>query len=149
MADERTPGAEGHEAAETDPAAESADDPTLDEAVGEAAAPGVEDVEFPELAMGEAIAASPNIERLLDVRLSLTVELGRRRMVVQDVLNLGQGSILDLQKNSSEPVDVLINGKLLAHGEVVVIDDNFGVRITSLVGPIERVKAMSASEEDR
>jgi flagellar motor switch protein FliN/FliY len=102
----------------------------------------VQDVNFPEFDDEESTSEPSKINRLLDVRLTLAVELGRREMLLQEVLNLGQGSILDLEKSSSELVDILINGKLLARGEVVVIDESFGVRITSLVDPVDRVKKM-------
>jgi flagellar motor switch protein FliN/FliY len=121
-------------------------DPALDEAVGAPAARDVvEEVTFPRFEKGGENKAGAGIDRLLDVRLTLSVELGRRQMLLQEVLNLGQGSILDLEKSASDLVDVLINGKLLARGEVVVIGESFGVRITSLVDPIERVKRMGGT----
>jgi len=116
-------------------------DPSIREAQ-EAQEHVVQDVSFPELEDEEVNGEPSKINRLLDVRLTLAVELGRREMLLQEVLNLGQGSILDLEKSSSELVDILINGKLLARGEVVVIDESFGVRITSLVDPVDRVKKM-------
>lgn len=116
-------------------------DPSIREATG-AEERVVQDVSFPELEDEEITGEPSKINRLLDVRLTLAVELGRREMLLQEVLNLGQGSILDLEKSSSELVDILINGKLLARGEVVVIDESFGVRITSLVDPVDRVKKM-------
>lgn len=121
------------------------EDPNLHESVGEAEQPTplVQNVEFPEFESDDESNEQGSIDRLLDVRLTLSVELGRRQLLVQEVLNLGQGSILDLQRSSAELVDVLINGKLIARGEVVVVDDNFGVRITSLVDPIERVKRLA------
>ncbi len=105
--------------------------------------PVVREVAFPEFAKETGAVGSSAIDRVLDVRLTLSVELGRREMLVQDVLKVGQGTIIDLQKNASDPVDVLINGKLLARGEVVVVDESFGVRITQLVDPIERVRRMA------
>ncbi len=79
------------------------------------------------------------LEFLLEVPLNLTVELGRVRKLVKDVLTLGPGSILELDKLAGEPVDVLVNGRAVAKGEVVVIDENFGVRITEIKSPAERV----------
>jgi len=119
-------------------------DPTGGESTGASAESEelVQDVAFPEFEEDAAAAEPAKINRLLDVRLTLSVELGRRHLLLQDVLSLGQGSILDLEKSSSELVDILVNGKLLARGEVVVIDESFGVRITSLVDPVERVKRM-------
>ena len=86
----------------------------------------------------------PNLELLLDVQMVLTVELGRTKKYVKDILSLGEGSIIELDKLAGEPVDLLINGKLIAKGEVVVIDENFGVRVTDIVGPAERLGAMTA-----
>ncbi len=78
------------------------------------------------------------LEFLLEVPLNLTVELGRVKKLVKDVLTLGPGSILELDKLAGEPVDVLVNGRAVAKGEVVVIDENFGVRITEIKSPAER-----------
>jgi flagellar motor switch protein FliN/FliY len=85
-----------------------------------------------------------NIELLLDVQMILTVELGRTRKYVKDILGLGEGSIIELDKLAGEPVDLLVNGKLIAKGEVVVIDENFGVRVTDIVGPAERLARLAA-----
>ena len=69
----------------------------------------------------------------MDVPLQVTVELGRTRKLIRDILELAPGSVIELDKLAGEPVDILVNGKLIAKGEVVVIDDNFGVRITKIV----------------
>jgi flagellar motor switch protein FliN/FliY len=79
------------------------------------------------------------IELLLDISLPVTVELGRTRMMIRDILQLAPGSILELDKLAGEPVDIMINDKSIARGEVVVIDENFGVRLTSIVTPSERL----------
>ncbi|MDH4200298.1 MAG: flagellar motor switch protein FliN [Spirochaetia bacterium] len=84
-----------------------------------------------------------NIELLLDVQMILTVELGRTKKYVKDILGLGEGSIIELDKLAGEPVDLLVNGKLIAKGEVVVIDENFGVRVTDIVGPAERLARLT------
>ena len=81
-----------------------------------------------------------NMNLLMDVQMNLTVELGRTKMFIKEVLGLGEGSIIELDKLAGEPVDLLVNGKLVAKGEVVVIDENFGVRVTDIVSPIDRVK---------
>ncbi|HLN63156.1 MAG TPA: flagellar motor switch protein FliN [Symbiobacteriaceae bacterium] len=83
-----------------------------------------------------------NIDLLLDVSLQVTVELGRARRQIRDVLSLGPGSVLELDKLAGEQVDVLVNGKLIARGEVVVIDENYGVRITDIISPMERVQSL-------
>ncbi len=80
-----------------------------------------------------------NLALLLDVPMRVTVELGRTRMTIKDILNLGEGSIIELEKLAGEPVDVLVNDKLIALGEVVVIDENFSVRVTKVITPMERL----------
>ncbi|WP_028330682.1 flagellar motor switch protein FliN [Brachyspira alvinipulli] len=76
---------------------------------------------------------SSNISLLMDVSINVTVELGRARLSIREILELGEGSIIELQKLAGEPVDLLVNGKLIARGEVVVIDECFGVRITDIM----------------
>jgi flagellar motor switch protein FliN/FliY len=82
---------------------------------------------------------SNGLDLLLDIPLDISVELGRVRMLVKDVVELGTGSIVEIDKAAGEPVDVMVNGRLVARGEVVVIEDNFGVRITEIVSPQERL----------
>jgi flagellar motor switch protein FliN/FliY len=91
----------------------------------------------------EMLGDNQNLDMLLDVDLRLTVEFGRTRMKFRDVLDLATGSIVELPKQTSEPVDILVNGALLATGEVVVMDDHFGVRITKLLNRIERLRRSS------
>ncbi len=83
-----------------------------------------------------------DLEILFDIPLQLSVELGRVSLLVQDVVDLSAGSIIELERSAGEPVDVMVNGRLVAHGEVVVIEDNFGVRITEIVSPQERVQRL-------
>ncbi len=90
--------------------------------------------------LGESIPDTANLDMLLDVGLKITVELGRTKLKFRDVLNLSAGSIVELDKLTSEPVDILVNGALLASGEVVVIDDQFAIRITKLLSRVERLK---------
>lgn len=82
------------------------------------------------------------LDMLLDIPLEISVELGRLRMLVKDVVELGTGSIIEIDKAAGEPVDVLVNGRLVAKGEVVVIEDNFGVRITEILTPQERLQKL-------
>ena len=82
------------------------------------------------------------IDLILDITLPVTVELGRARMQIQDILKLGPGSIVELEKSAGDPVELLINDRPIARGEVVVIDENFGVRLTSIVTPTERIKTL-------
>lgn len=85
---------------------------------------------------------SSSLELLMDIPLEISVELGRVRMLVKDVLDLGTGSIVEIDKLAGEPVDVMVNGRPVARGEVVVIEDNFGVRITEILNPHERLNKL-------
>jgi len=84
-----------------------------------------------------------NISMLLDVELEVYVELGRKRMKIQDLLKLGKGSLIELDRSAGEPLSIFIGDKKLAEGEVVVVDDRFGIRITQLIGPKERIKSLA------
>ena len=83
-----------------------------------------------------------NIEMLMDVQLEIYVELGRKSMFIKDILKLSKGSVVELEKAAGEPLGVFVNGRKFAEGEVVVVDDQFGVRITQLIGPQERIKSL-------
>ncbi len=85
---------------------------------------------------------SRGIDLILDISLDVTVELGRVRMLIKDVLELAAGSIIELDRVAGEPVDVLVNGRLIAKGEVVVIEDNFGIRLTEIISPAERAMGL-------
>jgi flagellar motor switch protein FliN len=82
------------------------------------------------------------LDLLLDLNLSVTVELGKTTMMIKDILELGRGSIIEFDKLVSESVDILVNGRKMAEGEVVVVDKHFGIRITSMVDPAERLKGL-------
>ncbi len=105
-------------------------------------------VDFPEFApppVPEAISGgSGGLNRVRDIPLEVTVELGRTRLLIRDILDLSPGSIIELDKLAGEPVDLFANGMLVARGEVIVIDDNFGVRVTEIITAAER----SSSEKD-
>jgi flagellar motor switch protein FliN/FliY len=107
---------------------------------GQAIAQGVpvQPVQFTPLATAPVQVNDANIGLILDVALQVTVELGRTKKSIKEILELTNGSIVELDKLAGEPVDIQVNGKLLAKGEVVVIDENFGVRITDIVSPEER-----------
>ena len=83
---------------------------------------------------------------ILDIPLELSVELGKTKMLVNDLLQLGQGSIIELNKLAGEPLEVYINKKLIARGEVVVVNEKFGVRLTDVITPIDRVKSLTTEE---
>lgn len=86
------------------------------------------------------VTDTDNLDLLLDVNLQVSVELGRAGLKFREVLNLAPGSVVELNRQTSEPVDILVNGSLLATGEVVVVDDHFAVRITKLLNRVERLK---------
>jgi len=103
----------------------------------------VQPVQFaPLVSGGMSLSDTTNIGLIMDVPLQVTVELGRTRKLIRDILELVPGSIVELDKLAGEPVDVLVNGKLIAKGEVVVIDENFGVRITEIVSQLERTNGL-------
>ncbi|MFO0417149.1 MAG: flagellar motor switch protein FliN [Pseudomonadota bacterium] len=85
-----------------------------------------------------------NLEFILDVALQVTVEVGRTRMTIQDLLQLGQGSVVELEKLAGEPLDIYINGKAVARGEAVIVNDKFGVRLTDIISPEDRIEGLEA-----
>ena len=83
-----------------------------------------------------------NLDLILDIPLKVTVELGRTKMPVSDLLNLTQGSVIELAKLAGEPMEVLVNDKLIARGEAVVVNEKFGVRLTDIISPSERIEQL-------
>ena len=90
------------------------------------------------------LTQSPNLEFILDLPLEVSVELGRAKILISDLLQLGQGSVIELTKLAGEPLEVLVNQKLIARGEVVVVNEKFGVRLTDIISPAERVKQLGS-----
>ena len=86
---------------------------------------------------------SKSLDLILDIPLTVSVELGRSKMLINDLLQLGQGSVIELTKLVGEPLEVLVNQKLVARGEVVVVNEKFGVRLTDIVSPMERVQSLA------
>lgn len=103
---------------------------------------GAQPVQFAQLSPAQQQPVQGNIGLLMDVSMQLTVELGRTKMLIKDILAMGEGTIVELDKLAGEPVDLLVNGKLIAKGEVVVIDENFGVRVTDIISPAERISSL-------
>ena len=87
-------------------------------------------------------AAEKNMDFILDIPMEITVELGRTQMVVNELLTLGQGSVIELSKLAGETLEILANRKLIAKGEVVVVNDKYGVRLTEVISPVERVEKL-------
>ena len=94
---------------------------------------------------GTASAAGNDINMILDIPVQLTVELGRTKIPIKHILQLAQGSVVELETMAGEPMDVLVNGYLIAQGEVVVVNDRFGIRLTDIVTPSERMRRLSKS----
>jgi flagellar motor switch protein FliN/FliY len=92
---------------------------------------------------GTGTAAGNDINMILDIPVQLTVELGRTRIPIKHILQLAQGSVVELETLAGEPMDVLVNGYLIAQGEVVVVNDKFGIRLTDIVTPSERMRRLS------
>ena len=93
---------------------------------------------------GGATAAAPvqSLDFILDIPLKVTVELGRTKMAVREILQLAQGSVVELTKFAGEPLELLVNEKLIARGEVVVVNEKFGVRLTDIISPVERIEQL-------
>ncbi len=85
---------------------------------------------------------NPRLEFILDIPLEVSVELGRTKILIGELLQLGQGSVIELNKLAGEPLEILINKKLVARGEVVVVNDKFGIRLTDIISPADRVKQL-------
>jgi flagellar motor switch protein FliN/FliY len=113
------------------------------------ATPEAHGAEFARLDAQGAPAGQASLDLIMDLSLRLTAELGRAELMIRDVLQLGPGSIIELDKTVGEPVDLLVNERLIARGEVVVIDDSFGVRITEIVTPMERAESIPTHEVNR
>ena len=102
-----------------------------------------EQAQFPKLEKGDGQKSIKDLDFLLDIPLEISVELGRTKILINDLLHLGQGSVVELSKLAGEPLEILINQKLIARGEAVVVNEKFGVRITDIISPMERVKQLA------
>jgi flagellar motor switch protein FliN/FliY len=102
----------------------------------------VQAVQYPNLAAQIGPREQGNISLLMDVLMEMTVELGRTKKPIKEILAMGEGTIIELDKLAGEPVDILVNHKLIAKGEVVVIDENFGIRVTEILSPLDRMADM-------
>ncbi|HMZ56070.1 MAG TPA: flagellar motor switch protein FliN [Nitrospira sp.] len=97
---------------------------------------------FPPVDNHGAVPANKNIEFVLDIPLQVTVQIGSTRMLIRELLQLGQGSVIELTKLAGEPMEVLVNNKLVARGEVVVVNEKFGIRLTDVVSPNQRIQQL-------
>lgn len=97
---------------------------------------------FPRLAPGNTAESAQDLDLILDIPVNLTVELGRTKIPIKHILQLAQGSVIELDALAGEPMDVLVNGCLIAQGEVVVVNEKFGIRLTDIVTPSERMRRL-------
>ncbi len=120
-------------------AAAMAEQETADSQVSSAKAADI----FEQFDTGPGSTAAPqNIDMIMDIPVSLTVELGRTKIAIRNLLQLAQGSVVELDGLAGEPMDVLVNGCLIAQGEVVVVNDKFGIRLTDIITPTERIRRL-------
>lgn len=105
---------------------------------------GYEKAEFNELDSQPAShnSGDANLDVILDIPVSLSMEIGRTEITINDLLQLSQGSVVELDRLAGESMDVMVNGTLIAHGEVVVVDEKFGIRLTDVISPTERIKKL-------
>jgi flagellar motor switch protein FliN/FliY len=116
--------------------------PSVGGPTAEGATPAVQATAFPPVEEGSSEVTSKNIEFLLDIPLQVTVQIGGTRMMIRELLQLGQGSVIELDKLAGEPMEVLVNNKLVARGEVVVVNEKFGIRLTDVVSPNQRIQQL-------
>lgn len=96
---------------------------------------------------GELISNPNELDRVMDVRVELTVELGKRRVRIAEVIDFGPGSVIEFPKSADEPLDILVNDQLVARGEAVVIGERYGIRITEVVSPNQRLRTSGVIKE--
>lgn len=101
-------------------------------------------VSFDELKneVAHSTAGAPDLDVILDIPVSISMEVGRTSITIRNLLQLNQGSVIELDRLAGEPLDVLVNGTLIAHGEVVVVNEKFGIRMTDVISPAERIKKL-------
>lgn len=133
--------------------AESGDDDAnqadIDAMLAETAKPAAQRAPMEEFAGGAAPSNSaltnlegPNLDVILDIPVSISMEVGNTDITIRNLLQLNQGSVIELDRLAGEPLDVLVNGTLIAHGEVVVVNEKFGIRLTDVISPSERIKKL-------
>ena len=139
------PGAQGQDKMADEWAAAMAEAKGVD--AGVLAAPSESPAPFASFSSGGAATggAGNDLNMILDIPVQLTVELGRTKIPIKHILQLAQGSVVELETMAGEPMDVLVNGYLIAQGEVVVVNDRFGIRLTDIVTPSERMRRLSKS----
>lgn len=117
-------------------------DAMLTQAAGPAKAPIQEFDRGPESSEAPASMDGPNLDVILDIPVAISMEVGSTDITIRNLLQLNQGSVVELDRLAGEPLDVLVNGTLIAHGEVVVVNEKFGIRLTDVISPSERIKRL-------
>ncbi len=120
--------------------AEAGQDGGRQDAGGEAQSAPLEDLV--DESQGEGEGEDVNLDVILDIPVTISMEIGRTQINIRNLLQLNQGSVVELDRLAGEPLDVLVNGTLIAHGEVVVVNEKFGIRLTDVISPAERVKKL-------
>ncbi len=122
---------------------ETEEDPWAEAMNEQAEAEGGESAGFENLEdEGQQNEDEINLDVILDVPVDISMEIGRTKISIRNLLKLNQGSVIELDRLAGEPMDVLVNGTLIAHGEVVVVNDKFGIRLTDVISPVERIKKL-------
>ena len=114
----------------------------LEEQAESEAADKADTASFDELTDSSLPASDVNLDVVLDIPVNLSMEIGRTKISIRNLLQLNQGSVVELERLAGEPMDVLVNGTLIARGEVVVVNEKFGIRLTDIISPAERVKKL-------
>ena len=129
----------------TDEWAEAMEEQTIEDAAPAAGKKSVERAQFQDLqpALKGPGGKEVNLDVVMDIPVTLAMEIGRTKISIRNLLQLNQGSVVELDRLAGEPMDVLVNGTLIAHGEVVVVNEKFGIRLTDVVSPSERVKRLT------
>ncbi len=135
--DDETTGSTDQDAMADDWAAAMEEQSETEERGGNASA-----VPFDELEDDEKPNTNPELDVILDIPVSISMEVGRTSITIRNLLQLNQGSVIELDRLAGEPLDVLVNGTLIAHGEVVVVNEKFGIRMTDVISPAERIKKL-------
>jgi flagellar motor switch protein FliN len=108
----------------------------------ESSAPSLQAASFPPVDNGGAVPAQKNLDFILDIPMQVTVQVGSTKMAIRELLQLGQGSVVELEKLAGEAMEVLVNNKLVARGEVVVVNEKYGIRLTDVISTVERVQQL-------
>jgi len=127
---------------EEDPWADALNEQAESEAADASASADADAASFDELTDDSIPGTDVNLDVVLDIPVNLSMEIGRTKISIRNLLQLNQGSVVELERLAGEPMDVLVNGTLIARGEVVVVNEKFGIRLTDIISPAERVKKL-------